>query len=332
MENKILSVTVPAYNVGEFLRKGIPTFLDPQILNDIEIIIVDDGSQDKTADIADEYKKNYPGTIEVVHKQNGGHGSAINTGVKTATGTYFMVVDADDWVNTENFVKLVMQLKSCSTDLVLTNAIKVNSNGKLIGYEKIKKMPNGKAVQIKDYIGRINNIEMHNYCIKTELLRTHNVRCHEHHFYVDQEYVLYSLLHCVNVTYYDLIVYNYLIGRDGQSVAIESKRKNIDQYYEVVWFLVKFYNQNKQLMQESFRHHYRIKIAWFLRAIYSTAMSYNTPEKKQELINFDKLLFKRSRDIYYANRNLCIFLLRITQFHVYKIVSVVYRAIYKVKK
>ena len=65
----------------------------------MEIIIVDDGSSDRTAEIADDYAEKYPTIVKAIHQENGGHGQAVNTGIKNATGLYFKVVDSDDWVN-----------------------------------------------------------------------------------------------------------------------------------------------------------------------------------------------------------------------------------------
>ena len=66
---------------------------------EVEIIIVDDGSVDNTAAIADRFAKEYPTIVKAVHQENGGHGQAVNTGLKNATGLFFKVVDSDDWVN-----------------------------------------------------------------------------------------------------------------------------------------------------------------------------------------------------------------------------------------
>ena len=93
---KLLSITVPCYNSEQYMRKCIDSLLPGG--EDVEIIIVDDGSHDKTAQIADEYAKEYPSIVKVIHKENGGHGSGVNAGLENATGLYFKVVDSDDWV------------------------------------------------------------------------------------------------------------------------------------------------------------------------------------------------------------------------------------------
>ena len=99
--DKILTITVPAYNVEMYLDSILPTFLDDQILDVIEIFIVNDGSEDKTKEIGQRYVDQYPGIVYLIDKENGGHGSAINKGIELATGKYFKVVDGDDWVDTK---------------------------------------------------------------------------------------------------------------------------------------------------------------------------------------------------------------------------------------
>ena len=78
---KILSIVVAAYQAADFLIKGIPTFMDERVMSDIEVMIVDDGSTDDTAEAADRLGRQYPDTVVVIHKENGGHGSVINTGI-----------------------------------------------------------------------------------------------------------------------------------------------------------------------------------------------------------------------------------------------------------
>lgn len=123
---KILTVTIPSYNVEQYLRQTLDSFLAQEILEEIEVLIIDDGSKDHTAAIGKEYERKYPDTFRVISKKNGGHGSTINRGIQEASGRYFKVVDGDDWVNTEDFVKLVKALKSCTAEYVVTNYYEVN--------------------------------------------------------------------------------------------------------------------------------------------------------------------------------------------------------------
>lgn len=330
MNKKVLSIVVPSYNAEKFLHKGIPTLLDKRVVSEIEVIIVDDGSKDSTAKIADKYAVEYPDTVVVVHKENGGHGSTINSGIEIARGKYFCVIDADDWVDSERFVELIQKIRNGDSDLYLAHATMVDPDGKICGYEKIEGFPFEKEIDMLEYIDKIVNICMHNYYIRTSILRENLVRCHEHHFYVDQEYVLYSLLHVKTVTVYDISVYQYLVGRDGQSISIASKRKNQEQYLDVIEYLSDFYKKKKAVMTQKQRTHYENKIAWLMVGHYGMLLSY-APEKarKLELIKVDKWLKKIAPEVYAANMSLCVKLLRMSNYKTYFVSSILYRIINK---
>lgn len=91
---KILTVVVPTYNAEKYLRDNLESFKIPELMEDLEILIVNDGSTDHSLEIAEEYVRQYPDTYRVITKENGGHGSGINCGIANARGTYFKVVDA----------------------------------------------------------------------------------------------------------------------------------------------------------------------------------------------------------------------------------------------
>jgi glycosyltransferase involved in cell wall biosynthesis len=76
----------------------------------IEVLIVDDGSTDRTAEIADAYEEKYPGIVRAIHKENGGHGSGVNRGLKEAKGLYFKVLDSDDWFDPGAFHRVLETL------------------------------------------------------------------------------------------------------------------------------------------------------------------------------------------------------------------------------
>ena len=117
--DKIISFIIPSYNVEQYLEKCLSSFLNPQAIEQMEVIIVDDGSKDRTARIAGDYVKQYPELFRLISKENGGHGSAINAGTAAAVGRYLKVIDADDWVVTENLKELVDKLAVCTADVVL---------------------------------------------------------------------------------------------------------------------------------------------------------------------------------------------------------------------
>src|SRR5690606_30015222 len=102
---KLLSVVIPCYNSQDYMRYCIESLLSGG--ENVELLIVNDGSSDNTASIADEYAIKYPTIIKAIHQANGGHGEAVNTGIRHARGLYIKVVDSDDWVDTRAYLRIL---------------------------------------------------------------------------------------------------------------------------------------------------------------------------------------------------------------------------------
>ena len=130
MSEKVLSIVIPSYNVEKYLYEIVPHYINSDSFGDIELIIVNDGSKDKTLEIAKEYANAYPESIKYVDKQNGGHGSTINVGKNVATGKYFKIIDGDDWVDEKEFDKFIKILKTCEDDVVLSPYVSCYPNRK----------------------------------------------------------------------------------------------------------------------------------------------------------------------------------------------------------
>ena len=131
MEDKILTITIPSYNVEAYLEDCLESFVNSEVMDDIEVLIVNDGSSDRTEEIARRYESKYPNTYRLINKENGGHGSTINTGAAEAKGKYFKVVDGDDWVDTRSFIHLVKVLKKIDADIVASNYTWINHTTKM---------------------------------------------------------------------------------------------------------------------------------------------------------------------------------------------------------
>ena len=101
----MLSVIVPVYNTEKYLGDCIDSIL-AQSYDDFEIILVDDGSTDKSGTICDEYAERN-NRVKVIHQENGGVTNARKTGVRNACGTYFSFLDSDDWIHPEMFERMV---------------------------------------------------------------------------------------------------------------------------------------------------------------------------------------------------------------------------------
>lgn len=236
--NKILSVAVPSYNVEKYLHKALDSYADPRLEEGLEVIIVNDGSTDSTAEIAQKYVDKFPAIFKLVNKVNGGHGSAVNAGIDNATGKYFRIIDGDDWVNTENLIKLLEIMKDLDTDLVVDEKREVHM---VTGNTQHFPMPDVIEVmkpycfedvcmeeQITPYI------MMHTMSVKTEVLREQKIRLLEHVFYVDYEYIVKTTCACQDITFVKLEVYQYLVGNVNQSVSSQNYVKRYAHHDKVV--------------------------------------------------------------------------------------------------
>ena len=246
---KTLTISVAAYNVQKTLDKTLSSFDDPRVYDDLEVLIVDDGSKDNTKKIAEKYVKKVPQTFKYIPKKNGGHGSTINKGMELATGKYFKVVDGDDWVNTKNLVLFIQNLKKQDSDLVLTNHTEVYPNHTR-KVSLVNNMEPQKKYTWKDKID-IKRVVLHTLTVKTKLLRNNNVHITENCFYVDVEFVVWAAYVSHTITYLDLYLYMYRLGEANQSVAKSNMLKNIKMQEKVSYQLVRMYDQfvrNKNML------------------------------------------------------------------------------------
>ena len=168
--NKVLSIIIPSYNTEKYIVDCTKTMLNSQVNDDIEILIVNDGSKDNTGSIADQLVEKYPNTVRHISKPNGGHGSAINRGIQEAIGTYARVIDGDDWVDRCSFIEYVNALKACDEDVVLTEYDRVfeKDNSKV---RSAIDLPEG-VYSFNDYIKSSKfEIQLHNATFKLSLLK-----------------------------------------------------------------------------------------------------------------------------------------------------------------
>jgi len=237
MSEKILSIIIPAYNVEHYLMTCMGSMLLPEFVDDIEIIIVNDGSTDGTENLAQAYVSEYPNSVRLISKSNGGHGSALNAGIAAATGKYVRCVDGDDWVDAPAFATLLQKLQDTDADVVATRFYWVDNETGIEdeeqGYNIFDHVECGKEYRFEE-IAKYPYIKMHQMNYKTKLLQDSGVRMDEHCFYVDVEYVLLPMVNVKTVLFLDLNVYRYRMGTSGQSVAIANMRKNVNDHLRVL--------------------------------------------------------------------------------------------------
>ena len=245
---KLLSFAIPCYNSQDYMEKCVNSILKGG--EDVEILIVDDGSKDDTAQIADRLEKEHPTIIKAIHQENGGHGDAVCTGIKNATGLYFKVVDSDDWVNEEALLKILDTLRQLldsekRLDMLISNYVyeKVGEkHKKVIQYRHV--LPSNEMFTWKD-IGNFKKgqyILMHSVIFRTSLLKECNLELPKHTFYVDNLYVYKPLPLVKNMYYLDVNFYRYFIGRDDQSVNESIMIKRVDQQILVNKLMFEFYS------------------------------------------------------------------------------------------
>lgn len=121
MDTKV-SVIIPAYNTEAYMVQCLESLLK-QTLQELEIIVVDDGSTDRTLDILKQYEVQYPKKIRVYHKENGGQASARNLALEQARGEYLGFVDSDDWVDFEMYEEMYLKAKEDDADIVICDMV-----------------------------------------------------------------------------------------------------------------------------------------------------------------------------------------------------------------
>lgn len=298
---KILTITVPSFNVEKFLKQTLDSFVDERVLDVLEVLIVDDGSKDGTAAIGKAYEQQYPQCFRLISKENGGHGSTINRGIMEAKGRYFKVVDGDDWVDTEGLVELVERLKTCSADYVFTNYYEVNDT---TGEKRIVEFPGickEKEVSFSE-IAKETRISMHALVIKTSILKEHKIRLDEHCFYVDVEYILYPVPYVETVIYYDIIVYMYRLAQVTQSVSMKGFQKHLQNHIDVIHHTIMYINDyQKQADRDQLKIDYMSnRIAEMIHTQVDIFMSYPPADKKiqKKFREFDMEIKNENQVIY----------------------------------
>ena len=251
---KLLSVAIPCYNSQEYMRKCIESLLKGG--EDVEIIVVNDGSKDDTAAIADEYARKYPSIVKAVHKPNGGHGSAVNAGMANATGLFFKVVDSDDWVKEEAYDAILDKLRELiksgqMIDMFISNFVyekEGEKRSKVMRYKHA--LPENRVFEWKDvkHFHKGQYILMHSVIYRTGLLRECGLELPEHTFYVDNVFVFKPLPYVKRMYYMDVNFYRYYIGRADQSVNEQIMISRIDQQIKVNKIMLEYMIDNKQMI------------------------------------------------------------------------------------
>lgn len=307
---KLLSFAVPCYNSAAYMEKCVESLLRGG--EDVEIIIVDDGSTDETALIADRYAAEHPSIIRVIHKENGGHGSAVNAGIESASGLYFKVVDSDDWVKQEAYMQILDTLRSLAGGEKVLDMLVSNFVYEKVGQDRHKVMRYKHAMPVNQvftweeikHFHKGQYILMHSVIFRTKLLRECGLKLPEHTFYVDNLYVFEPLPYVKNMYYLDVNFYRYYIGRSDQSVNEEVMIGRIDQQIKVNKLMIDYIVENKNKITSNKKmYHYMMSYLDIITTVSSILLirsdTQENLQKKKELWDYlkkkDWILYRKLR-------------------------------------
>lgn len=336
-EEKTLSIIIPAFQVAFYLKQCLNSILAASsVLQDIEIWIIDDGSTDDTFELAEHYHAKNRNTVFVIHKENGGHGSAINMGIKVATGKYIRLIDGDDWVDTRNFIEYVKNLKNLTCDMVITPytcVIGRREKQQRMHLQLDKRIVKGQEYPFSE-IGRKSHICMHEVTFRTEKIKKMSGFLDEHCYYVDMEYILFPIPKIKTFCVLPYRVYQYRLGNNGQSVNILNMQKNILQYEKVMKRLFQFYTEQKEKKISKKKLNYiAVGLAKMETNWIQTELSfYPNRRHKKRIMQMEKWICKMYPLVYQKMEKKSVWLMRRCNYRFYLIASILVRRKTNIKR
>lgn len=301
--NKILSIIIPTYNMEEYLKRCLDSLVLPvqSLMNSLEVLVIIDGATDNSSSIAHQYQDKYPETFRVFDKENGNYGSCINRGLKEATGKYIRILDADDSFNTNNFIKYLKLLAQIDSDLILTDYNLVDNKGNILERRSFD-LETMITTDIVKVLKPVSELEMHAITYRRQILLDINYHQTEGISYTDTEWAFIPLMAVNTVCYVNLQIYNYLVGRPGQTMDISVLRKSMPQMMTVYKRLMQIYNgSHLDAHKNSILFDHRID--GFVERTYGQTL-YNKVLDKDELKRLDEMVKKYKPVLYETLGNL----------------------------
>lgn len=256
---KLLSVIIPAYNMEAYLAQCVESILRTPSLAAVEIIIVNDGSKDKTLRIAKQYAERYAETVRVVDKPNGNYGSTINAALPLAQGEYVKILDADDRFDGSRVAEMLAFLRKMQgVDMVITPFVEVEGrHERRVEYNiySRKVYEYGKVYDADKIFsdGAIRYFMMHGVCYRTEMLRKMSYRQSEGVSYTDQEWVFYPLFRVKTIAFADIPLYRYNLSREGQTMDLKVQMRSISQLVAVTEAMAHYFISSSRFVRSAER-------------------------------------------------------------------------------
>lgn len=300
---KLISFVVCCYNSQDYMRDALDSLLKGG--EDVEIIVVDDGSKDDTPKIADEYGEKYPSIIKVVHQPNGGHGAGVMAGVREATGQYFKIVDSDDWVDDEGYRKVLDTIKKLNgedkeVDLIMTDfqyyhgkkPVSENSYETCMPVEKIFGWADMKKMKISQ------NFLIQSIMFRTQMLKDDGLNLPRKVFYEDTLFNYHNMFYVDKIYYIHQDFYCYNVGRPGQSVEADTSIRRYKDFLKVAELCFACNDPYKYKSDKAkFKILYHIiRISFYMCVCY--ARMKNTKESKKDLKEMFATCKKTNKKLY----------------------------------
>ena len=299
---KVLSIIIPMYNMERYIDHCLTSLIFGEGMEQMEVLIVNDGSHDRSSEIAHGYEARYPQTFRVIDKENGNYGSCINRGLREATGKYIRILDADDFYETQNLAGFLRFLASVDLDMVFTEFRRTDADGHPGKRTHVLRHPS-KTYGVRDLYHPRLHITMHCVTYRTELLRRIGYTQTEGISYTDHEWVFWPMAMIQNWQYYPHVIYNYRLGREGQTVNPEVLVRSMTQAIEGFLITVRQYEQMKPDLDTD-RHQYLlgrlVERAKFEYKPFLLRHHNLLRNRMNELVTLDKTLAEISPDTYHA--------------------------------
>lgn len=247
---KVLTVSIAAYNVEKYIRKTLESCIVPELMDDLEILIVDDGATDSTANIVKEYELRYPQTFRFIHKDNGGYGTTVNLSMKEATGRYFRLLDGDDWFDTEGLKKLIEHLKKTDVDALFTKMYLCYPESKRLEKDTWESLV-GRRIKLSDVPANVF-AGMWEFTVKTSVLREHPFELPSKTLYTDHLFLAYPIPYIREVEFLDFPLYCYRLGYDEQSISAKSRLKHMEEIVRVSLIMSEYYKKHSECKNRSY--------------------------------------------------------------------------------
>ena len=305
--NKLLTIIVPSYNMEAYLPRCLGSLIvdDEELLQKLDVIVVNDGSKDRTSEIAHEFQSKHPGVFRVIDKGNGHYGSCINAGLAMALGTFIKVLDADDYYLTDNFKDYLAFVdgeckkgEDCA-DLILNDWEEDLGNG-CVSHRFSFSYLCGRSCSIADIeFCNGHRFEMFAVAYKTAIL--HRIKYHQPEgiTHTDKLWINLPMSQVGRFSVFDKVVYHYYIGRPGNTCNADEYYRTYHVQMDMLMRMIVQYNEIQSKLDPQtdifFRNHLRYRAG---RAYMVYLMDRSPLLRKGALKSLDDFLCENAKWLY----------------------------------